>query len=174
MYIDPLQFHINLVDELNPIYVITVDGRNTRDEEHLVYAGHEEAQKWVAIYWQPQNAFTITKFNTNETWTEPDRRDLGKLGQICIEAVTGINHYYPHPRQLFRFKLVQGHKLPSGNYRIRSLISNQPLGIQPVTWHGPGYPAVVPVAGAAPQTCDLIHLTVRRSASKRIRGHLPH
>ncbi|KAI6033412.1 hypothetical protein EDC04DRAFT_2209796 [Pisolithus marmoratus] len=69
----PQQFHINLVDESNHIYVITVDGKNTRVDGRLVYVSHRKAQKWVITYWKQQDAYIIMKLNTREAWTEPDQ-----------------------------------------------------------------------------------------------------
>ncbi|KAI6039716.1 hypothetical protein EDC04DRAFT_1634752 [Pisolithus marmoratus] len=154
----PQKFHIELVDESNPIYVITVDGKNTRDDGRLVYAGDREAQKWVITYWEQQDAYIIMKLHTQEAWTEPDqgrRRDPNDPRQIRLGPLVAMNQGNRcriHPSQLFRFKLLQGHKLPNGNYRIRSLVSNRLLGIQPTVGHKSEHPTVVPVAGAAPQT----------------------
>ncbi|KAI6039731.1 hypothetical protein EDC04DRAFT_1636890 [Pisolithus marmoratus] len=115
------------------------------------------------------------KLNTNQTWTDPgqDRRD-GHRGpddprQICLEPLTGANqghHSDISPNQLFRFEVPREHKLRSGDYRIHSLVSNQPLGIQRIVgirpddpvvepalprMHSRADPVVVPVPSAAPQ-----------------------
>lgn len=172
----PQKFHVQLVDESEHIYVIKVDGKNTRDEENLVYASHREAQKWVITYREQQNAYTIVKLNTNEAWTDPGqdrregRRDPDDPRQIRLEPLTGANQgKYSDicASQLFRFEVPREHKLPSGDYRIHSLVSNQPLGIQSVVGrrpddpviepvrppvHSRADPVIVPVPGFAPQT----------------------
>lgn len=172
----PQKFHVQLVDESKHIYVIKVDGKNTRDEENLVYASLGEAQKWVITYREQQNAYTIVKLNTNEAWTDPGqdrrdgRRDPDDPRQIRLEPLTGANQgKYSDIRasQLFRFEVPREHKLPSGDYRIHSLVSNQPLGIQSVVGHRPddpviaparppvhsrADPVIVPAPGFAPQT----------------------
>ncbi|KAI6125653.1 hypothetical protein EDD16DRAFT_1557928 [Pisolithus croceorrhizus] len=172
----PQKFHVQAVDESQHIYVITVDGKNTRDEERLVYASHKEAQKWVIAYREQQNAYTIVKLNTNDAWTDPGqdhregRRDPDDPRQIRLEPLTGANpgvYSDIRPNQLFRFEVPREHQLPSGNYRIHSLVSNQPLGLQGVLGYRPDVPVVepphlrthsradpvvVPVPSAAPQT----------------------
>ncbi|KAI6000122.1 hypothetical protein F5J12DRAFT_846283 [Pisolithus orientalis] len=144
----PQKFHVQLVNESEHIYVIKVDGKNTRDEENL---------KWVITYREQQNAYTIVKLNTNEAWTDPgqDRREgrrdpddprQGKYSDICASQLVQIR---------------------AGDYRIHSLVSNQPLGIQSVVGrrpddsviepvrppvHSRADPVIVPVTGFAPQT----------------------
>ncbi|KAI6039721.1 hypothetical protein EDC04DRAFT_1635196 [Pisolithus marmoratus] len=153
----PQKFHVELVDESNHVYVITVDGKNIRDDKHLVYASDREAQRWVITYWKQQDAYIIAKLHTQEAWTEPDqgrRRDSNDARQIRLKPLVAMNQgtcCRIHPSQLFRFKPLRGHKLPNGNYKIRSLVSNQPLGVQPIVGRRPAYPAVVPVAGVAPR-----------------------
>ncbi|KAI6033405.1 hypothetical protein EDC04DRAFT_2209399 [Pisolithus marmoratus] len=90
--------------------------------------------------------------------------------QIRLEPLTGpirSNYYDIRRNQLFNFGVPQEHKLHSGSYRIYSLVSNQPLGIQPILgrrhenpvagpadpWmHPPPDPVIVPVPNATPQT----------------------
>ncbi|KAI6039724.1 hypothetical protein EDC04DRAFT_2682645 [Pisolithus marmoratus] len=160
----PQKFYIKRVDGSQHIYVVTMDGKSTRDEKNLVFTSDKEAQKWVILYRQPHNAFTIMKLNTHEVWTEPDqrhrdsRRDPYDSRQIRLEplatAKRGV-YYYIRPNQLFRIEFPQEHKLPNGSYRIYTLLSNQPLGIQHIVGCRPDSPAVVAVPGAAPRTFTL-------------------
>ncbi|KAI6039726.1 hypothetical protein EDC04DRAFT_2894872 [Pisolithus marmoratus] len=160
----PQKFYIKRVDGPKHIYMITIDGKNTRNEKNLVYTSDKEAQKWVIAYRQPQNAFTIMKLNTHEVWTEPSQRrrdgrnDPHDPRQIRLKplvfAKRGI-YCYIRPNQLFRIEFPREHKLPDGTYRIHTLLSNQPLGIHPIMGRSPDSPAVVAVPGAAPQTFTL-------------------
>ncbi|KAI6154650.1 hypothetical protein BKA82DRAFT_860699 [Pisolithus tinctorius] len=99
--------------------------------------------------------------------------------QIRLEPLTGANQgKYSDIRasQLFRFEVPREHKLPSGDYRIHSLVSNQPLGIQSVVGHRPddpviaparppvhsrADPVIVPAPGFAPQTVGTFNLASR-------------
>ncbi|KAI6016574.1 hypothetical protein PISMIDRAFT_541318 [Pisolithus microcarpus 441] len=195
----PQKFHVEVVDEFNHIYVITVDGKNTRDEQQLVYASMEKAQQWVITYRRQDNAYTIVKLDTDLAWTDPgqerrpDRRDpdeprqvmpacfpsYGTLSlcvssQIRLQPLTGAyaDDYSDIPAsQLFKFEVPREQKLPSGNYKIYSLVSNQPLGIQAILGYRPDVPVVepaqpritsradpvvVPVPSAAPQTVGVM------------------
>ncbi|KAI6039728.1 hypothetical protein EDC04DRAFT_2682710 [Pisolithus marmoratus] len=71
----PQKLHVELVDGSKHIYVITVDDKNTRDEDHLVYASHREAQKWDITYRQQWNAYTVVKLGTREAWTDISQDD---------------------------------------------------------------------------------------------------
>ncbi|KAI6115576.1 hypothetical protein EV401DRAFT_2097591 [Pisolithus croceorrhizus] len=136
----------------------------------------EKAQKWVITYREQQNAYTIVKLYANDAWTDSGqdrregRRDPDDPRQIRLGPLTGANpNVYSDipPNQLFRFEVPREHKLPTGNYRIHSLVSNQPLGLQGVLGYRPDVPVVepphprthsradpvvVPVPSAAPQT----------------------
>ncbi|KAI5988706.1 hypothetical protein EDD15DRAFT_2287110 [Pisolithus albus] len=172
----PQKFHVQVVDEFNHIYVITVDGKNTRDEEQLVYASMKPAQKWVITYRRQNNAYTIVKLDTDLAWTDPgeerrpNRRDPDEPRQIRLQPLAGASqggYSDISPSQLFKFEVPREQKLPSGDYKIYSLVSNQPLGIHAIWGPGPDVPVVepaqpritsradpvvVPVPGAAPQT----------------------
>ncbi|KAI6039725.1 hypothetical protein EDC04DRAFT_1635562 [Pisolithus marmoratus] len=94
-------------------------------------------------------------FTTRDAWTDPDqgrRHGPHNSCQIRLGALAVVNQDDIPPKHLFRLKRPQGHKLPNGNYRIRSVVSNQPLGTQPIVGRRPAYRAVVPVPSAAPQT----------------------
>ncbi|KAI6017975.1 hypothetical protein BKA83DRAFT_4316441 [Pisolithus microcarpus] len=172
----PQKFGVKVVDESKRSYVITVDGKNTRDDGQLVYASKEEPQKWVITLSRQDSAYTITKLSTNLAWTDrgqerrQDRRDPDEPRQIGLQPLTTTSlggHSGISPTQLFRFEVPREQKLPSGNYKIYSLVSNQPLGIQAILGYRPDVPVVepaqprinsradpvvVPVPGAAPQT----------------------
>ncbi|KAI6033409.1 hypothetical protein EDC04DRAFT_2209583 [Pisolithus marmoratus] len=151
----PDKFHVELVDESNHIYVITVDGKNTRDDEHLVYASDREAQKWVITYWQQQDAYIIAKLSTQEAWTEPDqgrRRDPNDARQIRLKALVAMNQSTCcriHPSQLFRFKPLRGHKLPNAHRGTQTCLPSRSA----CRWRCTSY--------------------LQTSANKWIRRHLP-
>ncbi|KAI6016572.1 hypothetical protein PISMIDRAFT_12269, partial [Pisolithus microcarpus 441] len=132
----PQKFGVRVVDESKRSYVITVDGKTTRDDGQLVYASKEEPQKWVITLSRQDSAYTITKLSTNLAWTDrgqerrQDRRDPDEPRQIGLQPLTTTSlggHSGISPTQLFRFEVPREQKLPSGNYKIYSLVSNQPL-----------------------------------------------
>ncbi|KAI6017990.1 hypothetical protein BKA83DRAFT_681227 [Pisolithus microcarpus] len=163
----PQKFHVELVKGSDHIYEITVDGKNTQDDRQLVYASNKEAQKWAITRYR--DAYKIVKLNTSLLWTDPGR-DSGDRRQIRLHppANTSLGSLSDiSPGQLFKFGVPPEQKLPSGNYRIYSLVSNQPLGIQAILGYRPDAPVVepaqpritsradpvvVPVPSAAPQT----------------------
>ncbi|KAI5988594.1 hypothetical protein EDD15DRAFT_1369745 [Pisolithus albus] len=186
----PQKFHVELVRGSDNVYEITVDGKNTVDDRSIVYArnkpSNEPAQKWVITKYQ--QAYRIVKLNTSLLWTDPGRvaGDVRQVMPACSSSYgtlslcvsSQIRLHSPantslgslsnvSPGQLFKFEVPREQKLPSGNYRIYSLVSNQPLGIQSILGYRPDVPVVepaqpritsradpvvVPVPGAVPQT----------------------
>ncbi|KAI5988719.1 hypothetical protein EDD15DRAFT_1354276 [Pisolithus albus] len=168
----PQKFHVELVRGSDNVYEITVDGKNTVDDRSIVYArsklSNEPAQKWVITKYQ--QAYRIVKLNTSLLWTDPGRV-AGDVRQIRLHspANTSLGSLSNvSPGQLFKFEVPREQKLPSGNYRIYSLVSNQPLGIQSILGYRPDVPVVEPAQPRITSRADPVVVPVPGAVSQTV------